>query len=133
MRECDLSRIFQYIGGIAREMSCFAYKVGGMSDHIHILTTLPTTLSISDFVRILKSNSSKWIKKLDKSYTGFSWQEGYGIFSVSESNKHTILQYIEKQKEHHTTRTAEEEFAIFLEKNGYGSFKQSGIIKTENK
>ncbi|MDO5471290.1 MAG: IS200/IS605 family transposase [Akkermansia sp.] len=129
MKEEDLSRIFQYIGGIAREMSGYLYKVGGRPDHIHLLTPLPITSSLSDFVRIIKTNSSKWIKGLDEAYKEFAWQEGYGAFSVSESNKHAVMQYIEKQPEHHKNRTSEEEFDMFLAKNGYIRDRQSGIIK----
>ena len=129
MKEEDLSRIFQYIGGIAKEVSGHMYKVGGMPDHIHLLAPLPITLRLSDFVRIIKTNSSKWIKGLSEEYREFSWQEGYGAFSVSESNKQAVIQYIEKQQEHHKIRTAKEEFFMFLEKNGYICDSQSGSIK----
>ena len=129
MKDEDLSRIFQYIGGIAREVSGHMYKVGGMPDHIHLLTPLPITSSLSDFVRIIKTNSSKWIKGISEEYKRFAWQEGYGAFSVSESNKQAVIQYIEKQQEHHKIRTAEEEFIMFLEKNGYVRDSQSGVIK----
>jgi REP element-mobilizing transposase RayT len=97
MKEEDLSRIFQYIGGIARDMTGYVYKVGGMTDHVHILTPLPVTISISDFVRTIKANTSKWIKSLNEDYKDFAWQEGYGVFSVSESSKHDVIQYIENQ------------------------------------
>ena len=129
MKDEDLSRIFQYIGGIAREVSGHMYKVGGMPDHIHLLTPLPIISSLSDFVRIIKTNSSKWIKGISEEYKRFAWQEGYGAFSVSESNKQAVIQYIEKQQEHHKIRTAEEEFIMFLEKNGYVRDSQSGVIK----
>ena len=129
MKDEDLSRIFQYIGGIGREVSGHMYKVGGMPDHIHLLTPLPIISSLSDFVRIIKTNSSKWIKGISEEYKRFAWQEGYGAFSVSESNKQAVIQYIEKQQEHHKIRTAEEEFIMFLEKNGYVRDSQSGVIK----
>ena len=129
MKEEDLSRIFQYIGGIARDMTGYVYKVGGMTDHVHILTPLPVTISISDFVRTIKANTSKWIKSLDEDYKDFAWQEGYGVFSVSESSKHDVIQYIENQKSHHKKRTAIEEFLLFLEKNGYDCDAQTGIVK----
>ena len=118
MRECDLSRIFHYIGGTIRSLSGYVCRVWGRPDHIHILTSLPPTLSIADFVRKIKSNSSKWIKNLHESYCNFSWQEGYGIFSVSESNKEMVIHYIEHQKEHHEKRSANEEFILFLKRNG---------------
>ena len=119
MREMDLSRIFHYIGGTIRGLTGHICRVGGRPDHIHILTSLPPTLSIADFVRKIKSNSSKWIKSLHEIYKDFSWQDGYGIFSVSESNKETVIQYIEHQKEHHETRSTNDEFALFLKRNEF--------------
>lgn len=118
MSECDLPRIFNYMGGIIRSLSGHAYKIGGRPDHIHILTSLPLNLSVPDFVRKIKSNSSRWIKGLSAEYERFSWQSGYAAFSVSESNKKTIVSYISNQKKHHATRSASEEFLLFLQKNG---------------
>ena len=87
MEERDLPRIFNYMGGIIRALSGNAYKIGGRPDHIHILTSLPPNMSVPDFVRKIKSNSSKWIKSLSVEYAAFSWQGGYAAFSVSESKK----------------------------------------------
>ena len=119
MREEDLSRVFRYIGGVIRNMSGRAIIVGGRPDHIHALTTLPVSISLADFVRDIKSNTTKWMKTLDCHYKNFAWQEGYGAFSVSESNKETVVQYIENQKEHHQMHTAQVEFCNFLKKHGY--------------
>ena len=83
MREEDLSQIFQYMGGIIRSSSGYAYMIGGRPDHIHILSSLPVAMSLSDFVRSIKASTSKWIKTLDPGYKDFAWQEGYGAFSVS--------------------------------------------------
>ena len=119
MREEDLSRVFHYIGGVIRNMSGRAFIVGGRPDHIHVLTTLPVSISLADFVRDIKSNTTKWIKTTDLYYKDFAWQEGYGAFSVSESNKDAVVQYIENQKGHHQTHTAQVEFCSFLKKHGY--------------
>ena len=119
MREEDLSRVFHYIGGVIRNMSGRTFIVGGRPDHIHVLTTLPVSISLADFVRDIKSNTTKWIKTTDLYYKDFAWQEGYGAFSVSESNKDAVVQYIENQKEHHQTHTAQVEFCSFLKKHGY--------------
>jgi REP element-mobilizing transposase RayT len=119
MREEDLSRVFHYIGGVIRNMSGQAFIVGGRPDHIHVLTTLPVSISLADFVRDIKSNTTKWIKTTDLYYKDFAWQEGYGAFSVSESNKDAVVQYIENQKGHHQTHTAQVEFCSFLKKHGY--------------
>ena len=119
MREEDLSRIFHYIGGVIRSMSGCAYMVGGRPDHIHVLTTLPSQISLADFVRDVKSNTTKWIKTIDSYYKDFAWQEGYGAFSVSESNQEAVVHYIEHQKEHHHTHTTQVEFCAFLAKHGF--------------
>lgn len=118
MDESDLARIFRYIGGLIHALSGYAYIVGGRPDHIHILTTLPLTKSVSDFVREIKANSSRWIKSIGSKYQHFAWQEGYGVFSVSESNKDSVINYIHNQKEHHRHLSAQEEFNLFLRKHG---------------
>ncbi len=118
MNENDLPQIFRYIGGIVHSEKSFVYTIGGRPNHIHVLATLPTNTSISEFVRSIKANTSRWIKGLHPSYETFAWQEGYAAFSVSESLKSTVIKYIETQKEHHKTLTAQEEFLQFLKKNG---------------
>ena len=128
MRDSDMPQIFQYIGGIIRELGGYAYMVGGQPDHIHILTSLPIKLNIPDFVRLIKTNSSKWLKQLHSEYKVFSWQEGYGAFSVSESNKKAVIHYILNQKEHHKVRTAHDEWMMFLDKNGFYMDETTGRI-----
>ena len=118
MKEEDLSQIYCYIGGIIRSLSGFTYTIGGRPDHIHILASLPASMALSDYVRTIKANSSKWMKSLGTEYDNFSWQEGYGAFSVSESMKDAVIDYIKHQKEHHQCRSANDEFAHFLERNG---------------
>ena len=73
----DLPRIFQYVGGIIKRMDGIPYAVGGVQNHIHILASLPKSIALTDFVRVIKSNSSKWIKQLDTHYTEFAWQDMY--------------------------------------------------------
>ena len=116
--EDDLSRVFHYIGGIVNSLEGHVYTVGGRPDHIHILATLPATKSISDFVRDIKSNTSRWIKGIDTRYQKFAWQEGYGAFAVSASNIKAVCDYISNQKDHHRTRSTQEEFHQFLQKHG---------------
>ena len=89
----DLPRIFQYVGGIIKRMDGIPYAVGGVQNHIHILASLPKSMALTDFVRVIKSNSSKWIKQLDTHYTEFAWQDGYGAFSVSPSLLDKTIQY----------------------------------------
>ena len=118
MKEDDLPRIFRYIGGVIRGMSGHALVVGGRPDHIHVLTLMPVTIGLADFVRDIKSNSTKWIKNIDPAYKDFAWQEGYGAFSVSESNKEAVIRYIERQKEHHKAHSMQDEYCSFLKKHG---------------
>lgn len=118
INEKDLPEIFRYIGGVIHSMSGVAHMVGGRPDHVHILSTLPISLSLGDFIRSIKSNSSRWIKSLDAEYHGFAWQRGYGAFSVSTSQVRTVVDYIRNQKEHHRIHSADEELLLFLKKNG---------------
>lgn len=114
----DLGRTFSYIGGIINGIGGIPIEIGGIDNHIHILTSLPKNMSLSDFVRIIKSDSSRWIKTIDKYYNNFSWQEGYGAFSVSSSLIIKTTNYIRNQNEHHKTMTFREEYKSFLEAYG---------------
>lgn len=125
MKEEDLTRIFHYIGGTIRAISGHVYIVGGRPDHIHILASPPVVVSLADFVRTIKANTSRWIKGLDSSYSNFSWQEGYAAFSVSASRKVNVIHYISNQEIHHRKQTTLEEFHQFLEKNGFRLDKQN--------
>lgn len=118
MRNDDLERIFAYIGGIIRNLGSIAIEVGGMPDHVHILTSLPKTMTLADFVRTIKAESSKWIKSIDGHYHRFAWQEGYGAFSVSPSLTEKTVLYIRGQAEHHKKRSFQEEYKLFLEAYG---------------
>ena len=118
IKEEDLPRLFHYIGGTIRAMSGYAHMVGGRPDHLHVLTSLPLQMSLADFVRSIKANASRWMKDVDSCYQHFAWQEGYGAFSVSESNKDAVIRYILNQEYHHQHQTAVEEFQCFLRKNG---------------
>lgn len=110
-----LPRLSSYMGGIIKSADGMPIEIGGMPDHIHILTTLPKSMSLADYVRTIKSNSSKWIKVLDKNYEFFKWQHGYGAFSVSPSQlEHTQI-YIKRQAEHHQKLTFQEEYESFLQ------------------
>ena len=118
MRECDLKDIFAYIGGIIKGINGMPIEIGGRIDHIHILASLPKTMSLSEFVRTIKSNSSRWLKEIDVRYRMFEWQEGYGAFSVSPTLLDKTIQYIRMQEEHHKKRNVKEELKLFLEAYG---------------
>ena len=118
MREEDLPRIFQYIGGVAKGAGGLPLMVGGMPDHVHVLSSLPKTMSLADFARTIKAESSKWMKLLDPSYARFAWQDGYGAFSVSASVLPKTAEYIQKQAEHHKRRSFDEEYRALLVASG---------------
>lgn len=114
----DLLKVFAYIGGIIRNVGGYPVTIGGIENHIHILATMPKTMSVSEFVQKIKANSSRWIKTLDKYYDSFAWQEGYGAFCVSPSLLKKTIHYIETQEQHHHEESVRDEFIRFLKENG---------------
>jgi REP element-mobilizing transposase RayT len=103
---------------ICRDLGAQAFRVDGVADHVHIVTTLPRTLSQAQMVEQAKKTSSKWIKVLEPRYRGFFWQRGYGAFSVSVSQLDAVLHYLQTQEEHHRTRTFQEEYRELLNRHG---------------
>ena len=118
IRQKDLGQVFAYIGGIIRNVGGYPITVGGITNHIHILATMPKTMSVSEFVQKIKANSSKWIKTIDEYYEDFAWQEGYGAFCVSPSLLKKTIRYIETQEQHHHEVSVRDEFIQFLKENG---------------
>ena len=118
LRKGDLPQVFGFIGGVIKNIGGYPITVGGVDNHIHILATMPKTMSVSDFVKTIKANSSRWIKTLDECYKAFAWQEGYGAFCVSPSLLKKTIRYIETQEEHHHKESVRTEFIRFLKING---------------
>lgn len=117
--DADLKpRLFAYMGGIVRELGGTAILINGPTDHVHLLVSLPATKSISDFMRVLKTNSSRWVHEEFPERKTFAWQTGYAAFSVSESNRGAVEKYIAGQEEHHRVLTFKDEFISFLQKHG---------------
>jgi putative transposase len=111
-------RMHAYLATICRDLGAEFVRVGGVSDHIHLATTLPRTLSQAQLIEQIKKTSSKWIKALDARYRGFFWQRGYGAFSVSPSQLEAVLKYIDTQQEHHRTRSFQDEYRELLRRHG---------------
>ena len=110
--------LYAYIYGIARNLNCQSYRIGGMPDHVHIFVSLPPTLTVASFVQRVKTDSSKW-QKSNPNFTYFQgWAREYAGFSKSVSEKDTIIRYIMRQKEHHKRITFAEEYRTFLVENG---------------
>jgi putative transposase len=112
------TRLWPYIGGIARKNKMTPLAIDGTSDHLHALLSLPSMMSFARAVQLIKGGSSKWIHDWFPKYRKFEWQEGYGAFSVSASNVDKTIAYINNQKEHHRKRTFQEEFRALLDKHG---------------
>ncbi len=105
-------RLWNYLAAIARNHNVRVLAVGGTENHVHILLILSTDQKLADVVRILKCNSSRWIRETDRR---FGWQDGYGAFSVSPSQLPAVERYIARQAEHHQKRTFEQEFLAILQ------------------
>ena len=112
------TRMHGYLATICRDLGADLVHVGGTADHVHLVATLPRTVSQAQFVEQIKKTSSKWIKTVDARYRRFFWQRGYGAFSVSPSQLESVRQYIEAQQEHHRTRTFQEEYRELLRRHG---------------
>ncbi|WP_265594545.1 IS200/IS605 family transposase [Haloferula sp. BvORR071] len=110
--------LHHYLGGVVNEHGGRSIIVGGVADHVHQLLVLPKIMSVSDLVRELKRSSSLWIKQRDVLLKDFSWQGGYGAFSVGQGEVEMVREYIAKQEEHHRKRSFQDEYRAFLTKYG---------------
>ncbi len=114
------NELYAYMSSALNSMGCNCIIAGGTSDHIHILFVMSRTESISDVVKHTKKETSKWIKTKSFDYNlllnKFAWQSGYGVFSVSASQRNTVISYIKSQEEHHEKISFKEEFLAFLKK-----------------
>ena len=110
------SELYAYLGGICNQLECQPIKIGGFTDHIHILCMLSKKTALMKLVEELKSHSSKWIKTRGENYRNFYWQGGYGAFSVNPAEMDVVVRYIENQKEHHRKKLFQEEYRGFLKK-----------------
>ena len=95
------SRLYEYIGGTIRKQGGIALAINGMSDHVHVLAKLRPDKAVSDVLRDLKANSSGWMHDVFPELRDFSWQNGYGAFTVSASQIEKVKKYIANQEEHH--------------------------------
>lgn len=110
------NELYAYMVSILKSLETNVLKIGGASDHIHILAVLSRKYSISKIIEEIKKSSSKWLKSKDIKLSNFYWQQGYGIFSVSQSQVENVKKYIENQKKHHQKSSYQEEFREILKK-----------------
>lgn len=113
--EAMLTRTWEYVSGVAKNHEIQPVIAGGTQNHLHVLAIVPPTMSVSEAVRIMKCNTSRWLRAEVKE---FDWQEGYGAFSVSPPHSGAVVEYIRNQAEHHRRKTFEEELAAMLKKCG---------------
>ena len=109
--------LHSYMGGIVRKMKGSALTINGTADHVHLLIWLPPIVPISEAMRVVKTNSSKWVHDQWRERRDFAWQIGYGAFSVSQSNVSAVSKYIANQEEHHRKMSFQKEFIAYLKKH----------------
>jgi putative transposase len=110
------AELFAYMGGLVKELKGLPIIINGTEDHVHLLILLPPNVSVSDAMRFVKANSSRWIK--ERFGKPFAWQKGFGSFSVSRSNVDAVTKYIRDQEQHHRKFEFKSEFVSLLDKNG---------------
>jgi len=108
--------LYKYICGIVNGKEQKVYAIGGVADHIHILVSIKPNIAISDLVRDIKANSSKWINEKGYVIGKFQWQEGFGAFSYAQSQLDNVIAYINNQEQHHQKKTFKEEYIGLLQK-----------------
>ena len=112
------ARVFDYLGGILRGIDCDPHSINGVADHVHFLFRIPSTLSVADAIRVVKTNSSCWIHENAFIQRSFAWQTGYSAFSISESQVNEVVRYLQDQEAHHRKMTFQEETIAFLKQHG---------------
>jgi REP element-mobilizing transposase RayT len=111
-------RLYEYGGGIVRAQKGHLIEIGGIEDHVHLLANLSPANALSASIRDIKANTSKWANELSNTKARFAWQKGYAAFTVSFSQIYLVRQYIQNQREHHRTKSFEEEYVELLKRHG---------------
>jgi REP element-mobilizing transposase RayT len=109
--------VFGYLAGVAKNLDGFALEIDGWIDHTHLLVRIPARIAVADFVGKLKANTSKHVNETSGKIQKFGWQDGYGAFSVSVSQKHKVAEYIQNQSIHHAIEPFESEYIQLLDKH----------------
>lgn len=109
-----------YLGGTCNNLGCYVIMVGGVSDHVHILSKLSRNKSVAKLIGEIKRESSKWVKTKGGMLEKFAWQNGYGAFSVGKSEVEKVRAYILNQREHHKKGNFQDEFRQFLKEYEIG-------------
>jgi len=110
-------KLYRYITGIIKKDDAKLLQSGGIEDHIHLVIKMKPTHTLSELVQKIKGHSSKWINKQKDVNNKFSWQEGYGAFTVSESQLPMVIKYVKDQEKHHKEMSFKDELVIFLKRH----------------
>jgi len=111
-------QLHAYLATVARHGDGECFRVGGVADHVHLALRLSRTVALADLVSELKTSSTKWLKEQAPAFSKFSWQRGYGAFSIGPEDLDAVIAYIDGQKEHHRTKTFQDEYRGFLRHYG---------------
>ena len=115
LRDAGLrAELHSYLGGILNNLQCQSIIVGGVEDHVHLLSSLSRTSAMADIVKEVKRGSSLWIKERAPAMADFAWQNGYGIFSIGYSQIEEVRRYIAEQERHHQKYSFQDEFRMLL-------------------
>jgi putative transposase len=110
------NELYDYLGGVCKKLDCQPLKVGGYTDHVHILCMLSKKITLIKLLEEMKSHSSGWMKTKDPSLANFYWQNGYGAFSVNPTETEIVINYIANQHQHHQAKSFQDEYRAFLKK-----------------
>ncbi len=110
----DCQALWRYIAALAKDYNITLLAAGGTANHLHLLIGVPPAVPLAKAMKELKGSSSRWLHKHGHR---FAWQEGYGAFSVSQSQRQTVIDYIDRQAEHHSKWSFEQEFMTLLRKS----------------
>ena len=110
------SELYAYIGGTANNLGSPCLAAGGTSNHVHLLISQSKTIALSSLMEEVKKSSSKWIKTKSPTLRTFGWQDGYGAFTIGQSQVEALQNYIAGQKERHKKLSFEQELVALLKK-----------------
>ena len=118
MRLSETEKLYRYIWGVLKNKKCTLYRLNGTENHLHIVTHIHPSISVSSLVKDIKVSSSVWIKEQGIFPNFISWQEGYGAFTYHISQKDALINYVKSQREHHHIKTFKEEYIELLKEHG---------------
>ena len=121
IHEKDEQKLYAYLRNIAKNRKCVVFNINGMPDHVHILISISPTIALSTFMRVLKAESSKWIKESGLFPQFVGWSNGYGAFTRNMCDKESVSQYINNQKNHHAKKSLRDEYSEVMRKHGLES------------